>query len=118
MSTRRHVTVGAPALEDRPPFDETVAGELEGLFKVLANRNRLRMAHAIHRAGELSVGDVAEIVGMSPQAVSNQLQRLADRRIVRARRAGNRVLYRIVDPCVPSLMDLGVCLIEQTGSTD
>ena len=92
---------------------EPVVGDLAQLFKVLANDNRLRMLHAIHCAGELSVSDIAQEVGASQQAVSNQLQRLVDQRIVHARRDGQRVLYKIIDPCVPGLMDLGVCLISQ-----
>jgi DNA-binding transcriptional ArsR family regulator len=69
--------------------------------------------HALARAGELCVSDLAAEVGMAPQAVSNQLQRLADRRIVAARREGNRIVYRIVDECVPALLDLGLCLTEE-----
>ena len=87
--------------------DESAEGLAE-LFKVLANDNRLRILHAIHLAGEVSPSDIADTVGASQQAVSNQLQRLADQRIVHARRDGQRVLYRIIDPCVPGLMDLGV----------
>ncbi len=92
---------------------DTSASGLADLFKVLANDNRLRILHAIHLAGEISTTDIAETVGVSQQAVSNQLQRLADQRIVHARRDGQRVLYRIVDPCVPGLMDLGVCLLTE-----
>ena len=111
------VTAGAgkPALADRPLITADQAGEVVGLFKVLANDTRLRMLHALERAGELSVSDLAGQVGMRPQAVSNQLQRLTDRRILSARREGNNVFYRIADPCVTSLLDLGLCLIEETG---
>ncbi len=91
------------------------ARDLAQLFKVLANDNRLRILHAIHVAGEVSPSDIAEAIGASQQAVSNQLQRLADQRIVDAHRDGQRVLYRIIDPCVPGLMNLGVCLISQRG---
>jgi DNA-binding transcriptional ArsR family regulator len=52
---------------------------------------------------------------MTPQAVSNQLQRLVDREILAARRVGNSVFYRIADPCVSSLLDLGLCLTEALG---
>ena len=89
------------------------ATDLAQLFKVLANDGRLRILHAIHLAGELSPSEIADAIGASQQAVSNQLQRLADQRIVHARREGQRVLYRIIDPCVPGLMDLGVCLLAQ-----
>jgi DNA-binding transcriptional ArsR family regulator len=93
------------------------AHSLAELFKVLANDNRLRILHAIHLAGEVSPSDIAEQIDASQQAVSNQLQRLADQRIVHARRDGQRVLYRIIDPCVPGLMDLGVCLLEERART-
>jgi ArsR family transcriptional regulator, lead/cadmium/zinc/bismuth-responsive transcriptional repressor len=53
--------------------------------------------------------------GMSIQAVSNQLQRLADQRILAARRQGNQAFYRIIDPCVSGLLELGMCLIEQNS---
>jgi DNA-binding transcriptional ArsR family regulator len=113
----RTVTAGAgkPALADRPLITPEQAGQMVGLFKVLANDSRLRLLHALERAGELCVSDLADTVGMRPQAVSNQLQRLADRGIVAARRDGNNVYYRIADPCVNSLLDLGLCLIEETN---
>lgn len=93
--------------------DTVDATALADLFKVLANDNRLRILHAIHRAGEISTSDIAATIGASQQSVSNQLQRLADQQVVASRRDGQRVLYRIVDPCVPGLMDLGVCLLDQ-----
>jgi DNA-binding transcriptional ArsR family regulator len=113
----RAVTAGAgkPALADRPLITPEQAGQMVGLFKVLANDSRLRLLHALERAGQLCVTDLADTVGMRPQAVSNQLQRLADRGIVAARREGNNVYYRIADPCVNSLLDLGLCLIEETS---
>lgn len=94
---------------------DPLAGELAGTFRVLANDTRLRLLHALVRAGELCVSDLASELEMAPQAVSNQLQRLADRRIVASRREGNRILYRIVDQCVPALLDLALCLTEETS---
>ena len=79
---------------------------------MLANGTRLRMLHALARAGELCVGELAEEVGMKPQAVSNQLQRLADRSIVEAQREGLQIRYSIVDHCVIALLHQGWCLAE------
>jgi DNA-binding transcriptional ArsR family regulator len=104
-----------PALRDRPLLGQDQADELVRLYKVLANDTRLRLLHALERAGELSVSELAAEVGMKPQAVSNQLQRLADLRIVASRREGSRLFYRIADPCVTGLIDLGMCLLEETG---
>ena len=115
LTIRATADARKPALRDRPLLDQYQADELTRLYKVLANDTRLRLLHAIERAGELSVTDLSTEVGMKPQAVSNQLQRLADRRIVASRREGSRLFYHIADPCVPGLLDLGMCLLEETG---
>ncbi len=104
-------------MDARELLETSTAGELAETFKVLANDTRLRLLHALTRAGEVCVSDLAAELEMAPQAVSNQLQRLADRRIVAHRRQGNRILYRIVDQCVPALLDLGLCLTEETQPT-
>lgn len=111
---------GKPELAGRPLVSVAAAGGLARLFKLLANDTRLRLLHALHRDGELCVTDLAVQVEMRPQAVSNQLQRLVDRGILAARRDGNHIHYRIADPCVIGLLDLGWCLLEETGeaSTD
>lgn len=106
---------GKPPLAARPLIGDPEAVELSRLFKMLANETRLRLLHALERAGELCVTDLATELGMTPQAVSNQLQRLTDRRIVAFRREGSRLYYHIADPCVPEFLDLGLCLLEETG---
>jgi len=105
-----------PRLEQRELLDGALADELADTFKMLANDTRLRLLHALARAGELCVSDLAAELEVAPQALSNQLQRLADRRIVASRREGNRILYRIIDSCVPALLDLGLCLTEEARS--
>lgn len=70
------------------------------------------MLHALARAGELCVSELADELGMKPQAISNQLQRLADRSIVEAQREGLQIRYSIVDPCVLALLQQGWCLAE------
>ncbi len=104
-----------PALHHRPLLTPDQASALARVFKILANDTRLRLLHALVRAGELCVGDLAAAVGMQPQAVSNQLQRLVDQRILGAQRHGHHVHYQIVDPCVTSLLNYGLCLAEETG---
>jgi len=66
----------------------------------------------VARAGDLCVTDLAAELGMKPQAVSNQLQRLVDRGILGSMRNGLNVHYRIVDPCVTALLDRGLRLME------
>ena len=101
-----------PILRERPLLNTAQVAGLRGLFKILSNPTRLRLLHALVRAGEMRVTDLAKAVGMKPQAVSNQLQRLVDRGILGSERRGVEVRYRIVDPCVPDLLDRGLCLME------
>ena len=104
-----------PTLKDRPLLSPIQAGGLAAVFKVLANDTRLRLLHALVRADELCVTDLAASLGMKPQAVSNQLQRLSDLGIVESRRGGNNIHYRLVDLCVRSLLDQGLCLMEEVS---
>lgn len=104
-----------PDLKDRALMSPIQAGGLAAVFKVLANDTRLRLLHALVRADELCVTDLASSLGMKPQAVSNQLQRLSDLGILMSRRDGNNMHYRLVDLCVRSLMDQGLCLMEEVN---
>ena len=101
-----------PALSERALISLRQAQALESIFKMLANGTRLRMLHALACAGDLCVGDLADKLEMKAQAISNQLQRLADKGIVEARRDGLQIRYSIIDPCVLALLDQGWCLAE------
>ncbi len=103
-----------PPLAARPLISSGQAGALERTFKVLGNTTRLRLLHALVKRPGLSVTVLAETVGMKPQAVSNQLQRLVDKGIVSNVRNGTNIHYRIVDACVMGLLDQGLCLTEDT----
>src|SRR3954469_10256264 len=104
-----------PALAGRPLLSFVEAVKVMALFKVLANDTRIRMLHHIVRSGEATVTDLARTLGMTPQAVSNQLMRLSDTGMLSSRREGNNVFYRVVNCCVPPLLDLALCLMEDEG---
>lgn len=103
---------------EQEPITAEQAGELEDLFKILANDTRLRLLHTLARVEEMCVCDLAVAVDMTPQAISNQLQRLSDRGIVATRRSGNMIYYRVIDQCVTGLLQKAMCLLadsEQHG---
>jgi DNA-binding transcriptional ArsR family regulator len=106
---------GPTPLTSRNLMTPIQAGGLAAVFKVLANDTRLRLLHALVRADELCVTDLAAAVGMKPQAVSNQLQRLSDLGIITARRDGNNVRYKLVDLCVSGLLQQGWCLMDEAS---
>ncbi len=103
------------ALKDRPLLSPIQAGGLAAVFKVLANDTRLRLLHALVRAPELCVTDLSKAIGMKPQAISNQLQRLSDLGILSSRREGNNIYYRLVDLCVSGLLEQGWCLMSEAN---
>ncbi len=105
-----------PLLKDRALLSSEQASALTAVFKVLANNTRLRLLHALVSEGEMRVMELANLLAMKPQAISNQLTRLADRGIVGSRRNGNNIYYRIVDSCVIEIMDHGLCLSEEAKS--
>lgn len=96
-------------------IDERVAGlgieEAEALaaqFKLLSDPGRLRIVYLLLEAGELRVGDIAELVGASESATSHQLRQLRLAGLVRARRAGREAHYRVADRHVRLLLDVAV----------
>jgi DNA-binding transcriptional ArsR family regulator len=109
------MVAGRPALEERALLSFVDAVKVMALFKVLSNDTRIRMLHHLVRRGEASVTDIAKTLGMKPQAVSNQLQRLSDTGMVASRREGNNVYYRVKNGCVAPLLDLALCLMEDQG---
>ncbi len=106
-----HVT-----LPEQQPITSDQAAELEDLFKILANDTRLKLLHSLARVEEMCVCDLAAAVEMTPQAISNQLQRLADRGIVATRRSGNMIYYRVIDQCVIDLLQKAMCLLADSES--
>lgn len=102
---------------DESPLSDADASELEDLFKILANDTRLKLLHNLAVSREMCVNDLAETLGMKPQAVSNQLQRLSDRGIVSTRRVGNNIYYRVVDACILDLLHKAVCLLRDVETS-
>lgn len=100
------------SLVARPLLRGEALLQLERTFKVLANGTRLRLLHALVRQPGIRVSDLASKIGMKPQAVSNQLQRLIDRGILGSKRNGTSIHYTVVDSCVVGLLDQGLCLTE------
>jgi DNA-binding transcriptional ArsR family regulator len=102
-----------PTPEQRPLLDLTEAGDLAGLFEVLASDTRLRLLHALMILDDPCMSELADAVGMKAQAVSNQLRKLVDLGILDTRRHGNHIHYRIVEPCVTKLLHHGLCIHKE-----
>ena len=66
------------------------------LHAVLASASRLKILAALTCAGELSVCEMARLLGITPAAVSQHLSRLKAAGLVRPRREGMTTFYRVV----------------------
>ena len=75
------------------------ASEISDVFEILANCTRLRILHSLAKNNELNVSQLSELVEMKPQAVSNQLRRMSDKKVVEARREGIQIFYSISMKC-------------------
>jgi DNA-binding transcriptional ArsR family regulator len=65
------------------------------VFKALSEPRRLELLQILRERGELSVGDMAERVDVTQQAVSLHLKILEEAGLVQARREGTRHLYMV-----------------------
>lgn len=74
------------------------------VLKALANQKRLLMLAKLAAIGEVSVGDLAFVAGVSQSAVSQHLARLREQGIVNDRRSGQTVYYAIADSQVERLL--------------
>ena len=103
-----------PSISKHAVLPGRKAAQLAALFETLANDTRLRVLNVLAHGAETSPMELAQKVGMKPQAICNQLRRLSDRGIIERRREGKQVYYRIVDPCVIDLLERGLWLIQDT----
>jgi DNA-binding transcriptional ArsR family regulator len=79
-----------------------VAADVAGVFRALSDPTRVRLVSALTEE-ELSVGELAEALGMTLSAVSHQLGLLRSLRVVRGRRDGRHVHYSLDDEHVYEL---------------
>lgn len=89
-------------------LDEDSAWVLAERFKLLADPGRLRMIDALVEGGELCVSDLAGLVGATESATSHQLRQLRLAGLVRARKQGREVFYKVADSHVRLLLDVAV----------
>jgi ArsR family transcriptional regulator, nickel/cobalt-responsive transcriptional repressor len=74
------------------------------LFACLAHPMRLSVLDVLHREGPRCVTELLAEVGGEQSALSHQLRTLRDNRLVAADREGRRMLYRLHDTHVASLV--------------
>jgi DNA-binding transcriptional ArsR family regulator len=83
---------------------EAKADEVAATLAAMANPKRLLVLCTL-LAGEKSVGDLAEIVRLSPAALSQHLGKMRALRLVATRRDGQTIFYSLASPEVRALLE-------------
>lgn len=96
------------ALAPAPLLAADDASLLAERFQLLADANRLRMIYALLEAGEVCVNDLAGLVDSSESATSHQLRQMRLAGLVRARKQGREVFYRVADTHIRLILDVAV----------
>ncbi|GAC1579800.1 MAG: metalloregulator ArsR/SmtB family transcription factor [Sphingomicrobium sp.] len=80
------------------------AAEAVAVLKSIAHEGRLLVLCYLSEAGELSVGDLVNRIGLSQSALSQHLAKLRAEGLVATRKSSQTVFYRIADPRVLTLL--------------
>ncbi len=84
-------------------------------FALLSDPSRLRILSTLHASGEISVGELADLTGLTRTNLSQHLSRLAAAGLVGRRREGTTIQYRIIDESVSLLCDLVCASLRERG---
>ena len=82
---------------------EAAISDMAELFKILGEATRVRILAAIS-VREMRVCDIAALLTMSNSAISHQLRVMKQAHVVKSRRAGKEVIYRMADGHIGALM--------------
>lgn len=84
--------------------DERVMEFKARVFKVLGDSNRLRIIEFL-RDGERCQCEIIPVLDQSQPTVSRHLRLLEEAGLIKSKRNGNRMLYRVVDEAVFKMVD-------------
>lgn len=87
--------------------------KLSETFKVLGDTTRVKILYALSKE-ELCVCDISVVLGMSQSAVSHQLRRLRDMKLVKYRKEGKVVYYSLDDDHIVKLFSQGLEHVKHT----
>ena len=94
-------------------LDEEVTDELCQTFKTLGDASRLKIMWALKHQ-EMCVCDLAALLGITESAVSHQLRLLRTLRLVKNRRDGTILYYRLADDHVLQLVRIALEHVNET----
>lgn len=95
-----NINAAGKVLQNYPETDQMVE-----LFKALSDPGRLQILIALD-SQEMCVCDLAALLGVSESAASHQMRILRTRNLVKSRREGQVLYYRLIDEHVMQLVNV------------
>jgi len=93
-------------------LDEHTAAHVAELFRAFSDTSRVRILSAIMEQ-EVNTSTLAERIGVSESAISHHMRGLRQMRLVKSRREGKEVYYRVTDSHVIELFKQGVKHVQE-----
>jgi DNA-binding transcriptional ArsR family regulator len=88
-------------------LNENTATRLAELFASLSDPTRVRILGVL-MVGEVNVGDLVQLMGLSKSTISHQLRILRDRQVIRTRKQGRQVFIALDDDHIGELFQRGL----------
>ena len=85
-------------------IDPAMLKRAADIIKLLGHPERLKIVESLE-GGELSVSAICDLCDLEQAICSQHLSRLRRHRVVTARRDGQNVLYRVVEPKVHHILE-------------
>ncbi len=89
----------------KPEFDMTIYEKQAEITKTLAHPVRLAILHLL-KSGEKTVNQITETIGASQSNVSQHLALMRQREIVKTRKAGATIYYRLASQKIGQACDM------------
>ena len=96
--------------EQMPP--DEILYDLAEWYKVFGDSTRIMIMYLLMET-ELCVGDLAQLLGVSQNAVSHQLRVLKNNKLVKFRREGKIIYYSLSDDHVRRIISQGMDHVKE-----
>lgn len=93
-------------VKQQMPSEETLY-DLAELYKVFGDSTRMKILFCLFES-EMCVCDIAQLLSMTPSAISHQLKILKNAKLIRFRKEGKSVFYSLADRHVETIINNGM----------
>ena len=91
---------------------EELLYDLAEFFKISGDSSRIRILSLL-REDKFCVNEIAQLLQLSPSAISHQLRILRQARLVRYQKIGKEVFYSLDDDHIEKILDQGLEHIKE-----